>query len=548
MDTHSDEPSLGMSAEDFYKEQQRDRTGPVELARRISDITLPSLFAPEEWKQGDDLDITNQSIGAYLVNTLASNLTTAALPPNLPMAKFEAEEEELSDDIKEDPSLWAQVTYSLSRLEQSHRKRLSRTKARATYGRAMRLLLVAGNACILWTEINKPRCYDMHHYVVKRSADGEQIVIVLKDSVSYATADPDIREAAQEAWIGTDSAPKTAAEEWTKSITIYHVQTLVGEGDDAEWHYWQEVEGGTVVEGSEAWSPYDVPHMWAGGLIHKPGSDWCLPYCVDYEGDLRSVETLESSLQDGAAGMSWFLTFVNSESGITNIHDVRKADNLDILTGRADDVSTHRADKGGDLNFVVAQAERVARRLGIAFAVRAAIQRDGERVTAEEWQTLTQELDRAMGGLYTQVSDGIHRWFVLRGVHLHEIEKPSLRPKPEGLIKVSVNTGMDAIGQSSDHGNLMGWVNDSHVVAGPEVFAKKIQVGDIYQRLASYRGVKMDGLMKTPEQEAAENQQQQQMQQQQTLLEQGAGPVAKEGAGMIAKMMQAQQQGNTQDE
>lgn len=544
MDTQK-QMSLGMSAEDFYNSEKSKRTGPVEVARRLADVTLPSLFPPEHYDHGDDLEITNQSINAFLINGLASNLALAAFPPNLPMASFKPREEELSDDIREDPELWSQVTYSMSRLEESHRNRLKLTTARSAYTRCMKLELVTGNACVLWTDIDKPRTYNMHRYVVKRDAGGEAIVTVLEDSVAFANADDDIRDAATAHW--ARQGKEVSKNEWDEEITIYHVQKLVKKGDTKKWLYWQEVEGGDTVEGSEAWAPYEAPHMYAAGLIPDPESDWYGPYCGDYEGDIQAIENFESALQDGAAAMAWFLFFVEP-TGQTSIEDVKSADNLEVLSGKSDDVSVLQTQKGGDLAAVEKKTEAIARRLGIAFASRAALQRSGERVTAEEWQQLTEDLERAMGGLYTEISEGPHRWFVNRFIHLHELTNKKLPKLPKDLFEVSIITGIDAIGLSSDHSNLIGWAKENTEVLGPELFASRVNADDFMLRTATYRGVKTDGLIKSKEQQEADNQKNVQAQQQQTLLEQGAGPLAKEGAGMMAKLAMAQQEGASPNE
>lgn len=538
--------SLGMTAEDFYNQEKRNRTGPVEVARRLADITIPSVFAPEDWDSGDDLEITNQSINARAVNTLTNKLTLAALPPNLPMAKFNAIESKLAEDIKRDPELWSEVQYALSRREENHRERLETTTARTAYSKATKLNLVTGNALVLWTNINRPRVYNMHQYVVKRDAGGEPLVTVLEDCVSMAVADEDVLQAAQES--RARRGVKSDSNEWDEEIKVYHVQKLlVDDDDEKEWVYWQEVEGGELVEDSEAYSEYDVPAMMPSGLNHETGSDWYLPYCLDYEGDLMAVENFAASLQDGAAALAWFLFFVDP-TGHTNLKDVQDADSLDVLAGRADDVTALQSQKGGDLATVDRQFSEAARRLGFAFAMVTSIQRPGERVTAEEWENMVREIDEAMGGTYTQISQGLQRWFVLRFIHLHEMEDEDLQQMPQGLVSVGVVTGLDSIGQATDHGNLLGWAAEGKDVLGPEQFAAAINSKDFLRRLAGFRAVKIEGLVKTEEQTAADNEAALMQNQQATILDKAAGPIAKEGAGAISEMIKSQvQEGAQQD-
>lgn len=533
---------LGQPAEDFYRTWSAKRTGPVARARRLADITIPSVFPPENWEsEDDDLETTNQSVNSFAINSLSNKLTLAALPPNLPMAKYTLIESKFGEDIKQNPELYSQVQYALSRREEAHRERLKSTTARDVYGTAMRLLLVTGNQCTIFTDIDSPRSYNMHSYVTLRDGGGVPIVTVLEDYVSFAVADEDIRDAAQRHWAATGNAHSTAKDDWSRDIKIYHCQKLITNDDgDKEWVYWQEVEGGEVVEGTEAYSPFEVPSMMPSGLIHVTGSNWCLPYALDYEGDLQAVENFASALQDGAAALAWFLFFVNP-TGHTNLKDVQEADNLEVLSGRAEDVTTLQANKAADLSVVSQEFANASRRLGYAFALQTAIQRTGERVTAEEWQRMSQELDQAMGGLYTALSQGYQRWFVLRFIHLHEMEDKELGDLPEGSVQLGVVTGLDSIGQSTEHSNLMDWARENSEILGPEVFSQSIIPQDFMVRTAAHRGVKTEGLIKTMEQQRSDQMEQMEQQAGMTMLDKASGPLAKGGADLMSQMMQQQQ-------
>lgn len=540
---------LGQSAEDFYNKWSAKRTGPVARARRLADITIPSIFPPENWEsEDDDLEVTNQSVNAFAINSLSNELTLAALPPNLPMAKYTPIESRMGEDIKRDPELYSEVKYALSRREETHRSRLETTMARDVYGTALKSLLVTGNRLVLWTDIDKPRSYDMHSYVVVRDAAGVPLVTVLEDHVAYAVADDDVKEAAESNWAKTGKGTPSGSDHWSERIKVYHCQKLIANDDgEKEWVYWQEVEGGTVVPDTEAFSPFDVPAMMPAGMIHVTGSNWCLPYCLDYEGDLQAVENFASALQDGAAAMAWFLFFVNP-TGHTNIKDVQGADNLDVLSGRADDVTSLQVNKAADLSVVSSEFANASRRLGFEFNLQTAIQRDAERVTQEEWQRMARALDRAMGGLYTALSQGLQRWFVLRFIHLHELEDEDLKPLPEGMVQLGVVTGLDSIGQSTEHSNLIDWAREGMEVLGPEAFQMAIIPQDFLRRSAANRGVKVEGLVKSMEQARQEEMENMNKQAGMALLDKAAGPLAKGGADMMAAMMQQQQppqQGDT---
>lgn len=546
MDTEAN-TDLGTTAEDFYAQQSRTRSGVVDIGRRLADLTIPSVFPPENYDNSHDtLAITNQSVNAFLINSLANSLTLSALPPNLPMCKFSPVESKLQEDIRQDPELWGEVQYALSRRVEIHRERLETTAARSAYTHVIKQLLVPGNGLCLWTDINHPLVYNMHSYVVKRDAKGLPIVTVLKDCVSLAVADDDVVQAVQHHRAANKIG--NTKSKWEDEADIYHVQKFCKKQDgEGEWLYWQETEGGYVIPGTEFYSPFDSPPMFPAQLIREAGSDWGLGYCSDFEGDLKMMEELAASLGDGAAALAWFLTFVKPD-GMTNIRDVEKADNLSVLPGSADDVTVLQAQKGGDLAFVASEAEKIARRLGIAFASEAAIQRSGERVTKEEWVRMSMALEKSMGGLYAYLASSFQRWFVLRFIHLHQEEDPTIKPLPKDVVSIGVATGIDGIARSAEYENLMGWATDASAVLSPQVFGAKVNADDFLRRTAAHRAIKYEGLVKSPDQEAAEKQAAQQEAMQQSLVEKGAGPAVQGGMDMIGQMMQNQGQANEQQQ
>lgn len=532
MDSLSD-TSLGITAEDFYESGLADRTGPVNLGRRLADLSSPSTFPPENWQSGDPLAIPNQSVNAYGLNTLASKVMLAGMPPGLPGWRFTPEEHKMDEDIRADPELYSQIMYSLSRREELHRTRLESTKARSAITKYYKLLFLTGNAAVLWTDIDNPIIYNMHHYVVKRDAGGTPLAGVIKVSVSRMIADPDIIEAA-------DANPKNREREatgnpWDEEITIFHVQKLISDAKGKKQYvYWQEVEGGHVVEDTVAYADYDTPTIHFGGMIPAYGSDWFLPYCQDYEGDMQAVENFSAALQDGGAAAARFLTLVDP-SGQTEIKDIMEADNLDVVPGREADVHSLRADKGGDLAVTAQEMEKAARRLGQAFLMFSSVQRQGERVTAEEWRILATEIDQAMGGLYSDISQTSQRYFVLRFIHLHQETDKSIGKLPEGVVRVSVVTGIDSLSQSSEGARLREFMMEAGEEIGPEALAAHISIPDYLRRKAAVKNIKSDGLVKAPAQMEADASAQQQQAMQQSLLDKAAGPIAQGGMKMLAE-------------
>ena len=520
--------TLGESAEDFYKAHEGNRTGPVDIALSIAEVTIPSMFPPEDWQSGDDLPRTNQSVNAFALNTLASKLAAVALPPGLPMCKFSPIEHKLQGEIEQDPELWGEIVYSLSRREEAHRRRLETTGGRAALIQWIRLLIGTGNGCQDWRDINFPVIHNMHHYVVRRSSKGEPLTTVLKEVTKVRALPADVQDV-----IYRNDPELRKKPLWEQEVDVYTVCNLEDDpdSDGKEWVAWQEVDG-EYIPGTESFAPFEAPQLYPGWMVPVWGSNWGLPYCLDYLGDLTAVENYAASIQDGAAAAAFTVIFVDP-TGLTQIGDVRKADNLDILAGRAADVTTLVSGKNGDLQVASTELEAATRRLSHAFLMMTAIQRSGERVTAEEITRLAQEIESALGGLYSEFANTTQKHFVRRFIFLHEEEDKSLAPLPKGLVEVGVVTGLDAQGRSSEGDRMVATLREAVELFGPDEVNKRVIVGEGIKRLFAARAVKTEGLVRDEEAVQQGDQERLAQAQQMELAAKAAPAIAKEGAAAV---------------
>lgn len=528
-------------AESVYDTLAKTRQSVIDMGRTMAELTIPSVFPPEGYQTGDDIPGNNQSIAAACVNTLASRLMFMAFPPGRPMVKFEAVEHLLRPEIEKDPTLWSKIELGLARKEIEHRKRIETTTMRSAYNGGNKALLVAGN--ILWkhVDIDHPSFRLPDCYVVKRNNEGRPLLTILKEKVAVVDLDEDIRDLCYDLDEGLQKTPL-----WEQEVEIYSVCKLHASGPRHTWLYWQEHKG-EVIDGTEVETKFEVPPLYPAWLIPVYGQDWGRSYCEEYRGDLYTVENHSAALNDGASIAALMLLFVAPGSR-TSVKQVKEAENLAVLQGKADDVTTLKTEKAADFNFVSNNLEAAIRRLGRAFLMKSSVQRQAERVTAEEWKLMAQELDEAMGGLYSELSQSFQRHVVLRFIALHEEADKRLPPLPEGVIRASIATGLDAMGRSSETEALTQFVGTAGQQLTPEVVAQRINPDDYLRRLAAGFGVQPEGLIKDEETVQQEAAGQMQQMQQANLLDKTAGPVAGAVAkGMADNFQQQQQQDQPQE-
>ena len=138
-------------------------------------------------------------------------------------------------------------------------------------------------------------------------------------------------------------------------------------------------------------------------MIRVDGEDYGRSYVEEYIGDLKSLEGLSQSLVESSAASAKMIFMVRPNS-TTKKRDIAVARNGDIISGSGDDVSVLQANKFYDLQTVEKAIARLEERLAYAFLLNTAIQRQAERVTAQEIRYMANELETAMGGIYSLLS------------------------------------------------------------------------------------------------------------------------------------------------
>lgn len=521
-------------AESAYRDGESIRSNVCNMGRMMAELTIPSVFPPEGYQVGDDLPGNNQSISAMAVNTLASALMFMAFPPGQPIMRLKPEVFKVQGEIDQDPQMYANLLLAMSSLEIAHREKLQTTPIATAYVGLMKLLLVAGNALWKHIKLKEPTYHRPDCYVVKRNSGGLPLRTIHKECVTFETLDKEHQDQirpllSDQDWKKTDGSHK---KDFEVEVEVYSVMKYHKASDGEEtWLYWQECKGVTL-EDTEVETDFDNPPMWPAWLIPEYGQDWGRSYCEEYRGDLYTLEAHASSINDGASLAALSLLFV--KPGGTSVKQVRQARNLSVLSGDANDLSVFRSDKTGDFNFVVQNYLETAKRVSAAFLMQSSIQRNGERVTAEEIRRLGQELDKAMGGLYTSTATGTQKVVIQRAVALNEDETPELPAIPRDIVKVEVITGVDALGQSTEAENLTEYATAART-AFPTKFEQTHDAHNFFTRLAAARGVKPDGLVLSAEQVQADNAAMQEQAAQQTVLDKGTGPAVKGLADFAAQ-------------
>ena len=204
---------------------------------------------------------------------------------------------------------------------------------------------------------------------------------------------------------------------------------------------------------------------------------------------------------------------------------------MDIITGTREDVTCLQTEKQYDLQIVERSISKLEERLSFAFLLHTAIQREAERVTAQEIRYMAQQLETSMGGVYSLLSQEFQ--LPLVNVLMKRMQQTKEIPTlPKGSVEPVIITGIEALGRGNDLQKLREFVMEIMNVAqiNPQI-AQALNTQDLVTRIATGLGIDVEGLIKTQdqlqaEQEAAMEQQQEAMMTEKTM--DVVGPAAAE--------------------
>lgn len=514
-----------VNARQRYEALKAHREVFLDRARECAALTVPYLCPPAGFNATTKLPTPFQSLGARGVRTLASKLLLSLFPANTPFFKYSMDDltlRALEQREGQQAGQRGNIERALAARERAVVQEMDGALFRSTAFVALQHLLVTGNFLIYVPPKGRSRGYRLDQYVVKRAPDGSLLEIVVHDKVSPATVETRL--------VGKAKAPKDRKTE-EKNLDLF--THIVRDADG--WVIYQELDGIEVPD-SRGRYPLDKLPWLPLRLSIQPSEDYGRSYVEEYLGDLDSLEGLVETIVEGSSAVAR-VVFMVRPGGQTNIRLVTKARTGDVIPGDPEDVGTIQAQKQADLGVARQQAQEIAQGLAYAFMLNTAIQRQGERVTAEEIRYMSAELDAALGGVYTLLSGEFQ--LVAVSLFSDRMEKNrKVPPLPDGMVQPTIVTGMEAIGRGADQRNLKLFVSEIIQVMGPELALKFIKPLEFLKRAAASYGIDTAGLIPDEEELAQSDQQQMLMQLVQQLGPQGIQQLG----GMVQTQMKTQAQ------
>lgn len=481
-------PDKGVAA-GVYSKLESDRSQFISDGVACAELTIPSLF-PQSPDTPNKLPTPYQSVGARGVNNIAAKMMLAIFPPNTSVFRLKIEDEVIAQ-LDARPNIKTKVEEGLAKVERRVTSELETQSLMPAAFELFKHLVVVGNVLVHSPDEGPIRVHSLHNYVVRRDYSGNALEVVLREKIAMVALPVAVQESLK--------AAKPQHEKAKDEVLIYtHVRRLKD-----RWEAYQEV-GGIRVDGTYGTYPLGKCPWIPLRLIKQDGQNYGRSYVHEYKGDLLSLEGLSQALLEGAIAAAKVLFMVNP-NGSTEKTDLTKAKNGAFVDGVASDVSALQLDKYGDFRVALEQANALTERLSFAFLLNSAVQRRGERVTAEEIRYVARELEDSLGGIYSLLAQDLQMPLVSRKLYVLQKQK-KLPDFPKEAVNPVIITGMEALGRGNDLAKLE-LAMSKVAPLGPEAIARYIDVSDYIDRVFTSCGVDTSGLVKSAERLQQEDEQ-----------------------------------------
>lgn len=526
-----------LTASSIWDNQTGYRTEFLDTAIDCSALTIPSLIPDSDRGatsiRSNKVDSLFQGVGARGVNNLSAKLLLALYPPSQPFFRLALDRQQLQRFLQEQGAQGAdtdkmatQIDEGLSQIERSVLLKMDKMSLRAVLFEAIKHLLVGGNGLLF---IGEPgaRFFGLRSFCISRDPEGEWTEIVVREEVARRFLPRSVKS---EEYRADENSEYDFCDVYTwidRDVTDDGAQAVT-------WH--QEYEG-KKIPGTAGFSPLETCPWIPLRLNRIAGESYGRGLVEEVLGDLRSLESLSQAIVEGSLIQAQCKTLVNP-NGVTRADAIARSANGAVVAGKPEDVAMLSLDKSRDFSVALQAMQLIERRLQFTFLLNEAMQRDAERVTAEEVRGMAEQLEQGLGGIYSVLSQEMQQPLVKRVVAMME-RAGEIQKMPGEFISPEITTGLDAIGRGNDRARLTQFLQTIAGTMGPEAMLQYLNPREVLSRFAASDGIDTKGLIRTEEELANEQAQAQELQLEQQLAQSGGVIPSGNGAGPSAGPPQA---------
>ena len=496
-----------LNPKSLYDELIINRKPYEDRAEKLAKVTVPYVFPTASANQSSDLeDSYGMRYSSILINSLASQISLALLPPSGSAFRFDPDAEGMEQLTQGDANARAVIMAQLGQQVLRVNKEVENQSIRPVMAEFLLAMITTQPVVVEKVKNKGIKWHGLRNFAVKLDDFGDLLQLVVKETL-YKASLPDGIE-----------VPDDDKEEYD----LYTMCVL----EDGQWRVKQSIDGEEV--GSESKYKVDkLPYTYLGWVRQK-GDEYHRPFSEQYYGLMKDYEDINRVLVQGSIGASKSIILVNP-LGSTRKSDIANSNNFDVIDGREDDIGSYQLKKNYDFQIPMQKEEQLIKLLERAFLSRQGTQRNAERVTAEEISQNAQELDKDKAGIYSILSKKFTKWLIK-----HLMDELGIKFE---TIDVNVITGLDALGRNMESRKLDNYMSRIANFG----YNDWIKESEVITRYAAYDGIDTVNLIKTPDEVSQERQAAQQQAMQQQLLASGADALGKTAGEGVGQAMSQQQ-------
>lgn len=494
-----------------YERLAAERQNALDRARLCSKVTIPSVLPPEGANGSTTFDTPFQSAGASGVNSLGSQLTLILMPPNAPFFRLKLDELRFGPLTEDNPKIKQEVEEELGKVERRVMEEIEIAKVRITFSEAVKHVIIAGIVLLYVPDTGSARYFPLSKFVLDQDPEGNLREIIIREHIDPSTLSEEIQAAIKPPQ--TTNTPQTkplddistTGDPKRSTVELY---TWIQRTSDKKFSVHQEINGYILPGSTGSFLREELPYL---PIPYQPveGSPYARGLIEEYLGDLLTAEGLSQAIVEGSLAAARTLNLVRPNA-VVRMKDLNEAPNNSYVYGNEGDVTRVQSEAGQDLRVASDTLNRVLKSLSGVFMQHQSVQRDAERVTAEEIRFMAQQLEQNLGGAYSVLSQAFQLPLVT--IMLSRLEKQKLIGKIDNkTIHPVVITGLEGLGRGNDLNRLDVFVGQSFAQL-KELVTPYLNVGEYLSRRATALGIETKGLIYTAE-EIAQRQAQQTRQQ-----------------------------------
>lgn len=482
-----------VKASQLWKQAIATRDNFLDRAREASLLTLPQLYPPEGSDSSTKYPTPYQSLGGKGVNNLANKVILSLFPPSQAFFKLGLSPADLQAAGKSEGA----VKEAMYILERSIVNEMELSSLRPKLVNGIKQGIIGGSFVLYVPDEGQPEVFHLSEIGVKRDKQGNVLKLILEQEVMYSSLAPEIQKQLED-----------VTEDQKADKKKLKMHTCIVRKNAKMYEVWQAIKD-AKIKGTEGTYPTkDLPYIFVPFVDN--GEDYGRSYVEDFIGDLQSYEGLRQSMLEAAAESARIIYLLSPNSTLS-IKKLQSARSGDVLLGNLGDVGVLQADKSLDMSVTQKEADILRQDLALTFLLDSSVRRDAERVTAAEIRQVSQELEVALGGIYSTLSNTLQAPLVRLYMN-RLVKKNKLNPILKNSVELEITTGSAALGRGTDFQTLTTFVGTLTQIAQTQGAGSFVNMEELIKRLAYSLDINTATLVTTEEERQAQQQAAQQAQ------------------------------------